>query len=403
MKILILSQFAGSRLHGMVLRNYNWARALTEKGHEVIVVAASYAHARSSQPAGRGEEFIDGIRYVWLPVQEYNAASYKGRLQAMAEFTWGLYNLEKYNITGADIIVVSSPHPFSIFPARKLCKKWKSRLIYDVRDMWPLTLKQLGNVSSYNPLIWLMQRAENYACRHCDLLTAVPKHARDYFVSHGLASEKFMYVPNGVLLSDAESSSLPGLHKDSLAKLRTEGKLLVGYAGSLGRANAMAAFVRAMAKVSHLGIKAVIVGQGPLEPELKELAKTSGIEKDIIFLPPVSHSAIPEFLDQIDVAYSGISAAEFLSMGASLTKLNDYMLGKKPILYSGDDNGNAVEASGGGICCQAENDEDIARALCTFSELSAEKLKEIGERGHAWLMDNQIVSVHMDRILTALK
>ncbi|MCR2730922.1 glycosyltransferase WbuB, partial [Salmonella enterica] len=72
------------------------------------------------------------------------------------------------------------PHPFAIYPAARLARRYGARLIYDIRDLWPLTPILLGNYSQRHPFIRLLQAAEDYACRHADLVTAVPRNAEAY-------------------------------------------------------------------------------------------------------------------------------------------------------------------------------------------------------------------------------
>ncbi len=68
MQIVVIAHFAGSLKHGMVFGHYYLAREWVRMGHEVTIVAAAYAHTRSSQPEGISgtftEERIDGIRLI---------------------------------------------------------------------------------------------------------------------------------------------------------------------------------------------------------------------------------------------------------------------------------------------------------------------------------------------------
>jgi len=190
MNFLILSQNAGSRNHGMVLRNYNWAKTLVDMGYEVTVVASSFSHSRQTQPeANKGwitEENIDGIRYLWLWGPRYSAQSSLGRVFSMFVFVLQLFFPDKRLKENYDVVVLSSPPPFGIYPAYRLAKKKQAKLIFDVRDLWPLTLKELGGYSARHPFVWLMQKAEDYACRNADLVTAVARNSENYLKSRGL-------------------------------------------------------------------------------------------------------------------------------------------------------------------------------------------------------------------------
>jgi hypothetical protein len=69
MNILLSNHYAGSPQHGMEYRPYYLAREWVRLGHHVTIVAASRSHLRMRNPqlqSGLAEEWIDGIRYVWL-------------------------------------------------------------------------------------------------------------------------------------------------------------------------------------------------------------------------------------------------------------------------------------------------------------------------------------------------
>ena len=73
MNILLINHYAGSPRDGMEYRPYYLAREWVRAGHRVQIVAASYSHVRSRQPAALRlpgavlDELIDGIAYRWLP------------------------------------------------------------------------------------------------------------------------------------------------------------------------------------------------------------------------------------------------------------------------------------------------------------------------------------------------
>ena len=75
MKILYESDLAGSKYHGMAYRIYQFSKELTDREHEVMVVAASYSHTRRINPNVTGRltnENIDGIQYKWIKTPKYS-------------------------------------------------------------------------------------------------------------------------------------------------------------------------------------------------------------------------------------------------------------------------------------------------------------------------------------------
>jgi glycosyltransferase involved in cell wall biosynthesis len=404
MRILILSHFAGSSRHGMVLRNYAMAREWVRQGHEVTVVGCAYSHYRAVQPRIRGrigEETIDGIRYVWLWGPRYNGKSALGRLLGMAAFTLQCL-LMKLPLAGRhDVVMASSPHPFVIYPAARLARRDGARLVYDIRDLWPLTPILLGGFKPGHPFIRALQHAEDYACRHADLVTAVPHNAGPYLAGRGLPPERFMPVPNGISLEDPAESSLPQSHLRTLRALKDTGAFILGYCGTLGTANAMDLPVRALAEAcahTHL----VMLGDGANRDDLAQLAQTLGVGDRVHFLAPVPRAQVARFLEWVDVAYVGGHASPLYAYGASVTKLNDYMLASLPILYGLGDAQNAVEQSGAGLTYPPGDIADFLAALGALTGLSPEERRELGLRGRQWLLAHRLVSDQVRDILNTL-
>lgn len=401
MNILTLSHFAGSSKHGMIFRNYALAREWVKQGHSATTIAASHSHYRQTQPDTRGritQETIDGIRYLWVKTHRYSADSNFGRVSSMLSFTAQCMWLPLPLDETYDIIICSSPHPLAIYPAHKLTRRFKCRLIYDIRDLWPLTVKLLGNISDTHPFIRLLQHAEDYACKHADLVISVPQNAKTYLAGRGLPEDRFLAIANGAAPETQAPESLPPGHIKQLDEISTRAKYIIGYVGTLGAANAMADLVRAMSHTSK-DLHLVTLGDGSEKSNLKELAASLGLQARIHFLEPVARNQVPSFLKYIDIGYAGTNRSSLYQYGASLTKINDYMLAGLPIIYAVGDLGNAVELSNGGISCSPGDPQAIASAINQLASEPKTKLELLGQQGLAWCLNNQLISEQAKHIL----
>ncbi len=405
MNILILSQFAGSSKHGMVFRNYAWAREWVKQGHTATIITSSFAHARSvnpSLPARRiHEEMIDGVRYIWVWGNRYKAQGALGRLFSMALFTLQCFFLPLPLEKHYDVVIASSAHPLTIFPAWRLARRYRAKLVFDIRDLWPLSLMELGGHSARNPVIRIMDWAEKFACRHADLVTAVPHACETYLQQQGLPPGRFLAIGNGFIPEEMQDNPLPQGHRNYLQRLQDRGTFIVGYAGSIGLANAMHFLVAALPNADER-IHAVLMGHGACVSDLQEQARQLGISHRVHFLDPVSRDQVPDFLRRVDIAYIGLLNKSIYRFGTSLTKINDYMWSGKPVLYSGNDPGNAVERSGGGLLCPAEDVEALRRTLDKAAAMPADALQAMGQKGRAWVLENQLISKHVQAITRAL-
>jgi glycosyltransferase involved in cell wall biosynthesis len=365
MHILYLAHFAGSPEHGMVHAYYYLAREWLKLGHEVTVVAASYTHPRGSQPEAHNqvtEQWIDGIRYLWVPTCSYKPENHFGRGRNIIQFVTRIW-FGRLPIKKADLVICSSHHPFAIFPAHRLAKKFNSRLVFEVRDLWPLSLIELGDISPFNPFIWLMQKAENYAYRKSDHVVSVLSSSKNYMIEHGMAPDKFSFIPNGVAIPEnIELPALPAEHQRVLER-KDKQAFWLGFAGRINNAVALHHLIEAVSRIKNTNVKLLILGDGEKKPSLQDLVRQKKLEDRIVFLDAVKKSQVATFLSYMDAVYLGLQRQSLFRFGISPTKLNDYMLAAKPVIYAIDAPDDPVAESGCGISCEAENAEDIAKAI----------------------------------------
>lgn len=143
----------------------------------------------------------------------------------------------------------------------------------------------------------------------------------------------------------------------------------------------------------------VIIGEGSEEESLRAQTKRLGLDERVHFLPSVNRSQVREFLKLIDIGYAATNKSALYKFGASLTKVNDYMLMGLPIVYAVGDPENAVELSGGGLSCSPGDSNSIASAIDTLAQKTKAELVEIGAKGREWCMSNQLVSEQVKLIL----
>ncbi|MGO9117294.1 MAG: glycosyltransferase family 4 protein [Desulfomonilaceae bacterium] len=390
MNILMINPYAGSPIHGMVFRSFYLGREWVRLGHSVTIVATSYSHVRYRQPDIKGaisEEFIDGIRYVWLKAPTFQGNGLR-RVMNMVMFVAQLYrNSTALAASGKpDIIVASSPHPLPIFPARWLAKRCGARLIFDVRDLWPLAPILLGGISKWHPFILLLQWAEDFAYRYADHVVSAWKKADIYMKERGMAGEKFLFIPNGILSDEWEDDvvDLPLEHSEALNSLFRAKHFVVGYAGAHGLANGLGALVDAAAALQGFPVTFVLVGQGPEKESLQQAVSRAHLE-NVMFLPPVPRAVIPSLLRSWDACYLGLKAGPLHQFGESSSKLMDYMMAGKPVIHAVDSGDDPVYASGCGISVPAEDSHAIACAVSTLLKMTPAEREAMGLKGHQYV------------------
>jgi glycosyltransferase involved in cell wall biosynthesis len=406
MNILLINHYAGSPYHGMEYRPFYMAREWVRAGHAVTVVAASQAHVRTAQPATKTavhEEVIEGITYMWFRTPMYSGNGI-GRVRNMLSFVVRLLvnSSELSSKLRPDVVIASSTYPLDIYPARKIAKLAQAKLIFEVHDLWPLTPIELGRMSRWHPFIVVMQKAENDAYRNADKVVSMLPNTLEHMIEHGMVEEKFVHIPNGVVSDEwvEKSEQLPDDHEAMIAQRRGTGRLLVGYAGAHGVANALDSLVEA-AGVVGAEAEIILIGKGPEKPRLKNLAQGKGI-KNVTFLDPVSKHAIPALLSRMDVLFIGWNRQPLYRFGVSPNKLMDYMMAGKPVIHAIEAANDPVAESGCGLSVEPESAAGIAGAISKLARMSPEERESLGSRGRTFVLANHEYRVLADRFIQAM-
>jgi glycosyltransferase involved in cell wall biosynthesis len=407
LNILLINHYAGSLRHGMEYRPYYLAREWHQLGHRVRIVAASHSHVRTRNPDLQGQsrldEIIDDIEYTWFATPAYSSNG-AGRALNMAAFVARLYR------EGAalarefkpDAVIASSTYPLDIWPAHRIARLAKARLLFEVHDLWPLSPMELGGYSTRHPFIMLLQAAENYACRHADAVVSILPKVREHLEAHGMAPDKLHLVPNGTDPAEwlRDPSPLPVAAADQLAALRRRGQFVVGFAGSHGLANALDTLLGAAALMRAEPVTFVLAGGGPERERLKQRAGDEGLD-NVCFLDPVAKEHVPALLDCFDLAYIGLQRQPLFRFGVAPNKLIDYMMAARPVLYAIESGNDLVSEAGCGVTVTAEDAPAVVQAIRAVRAMEPARRHAMGLRGREFVLENLTYPVLGQRFLKA--
>lgn len=328
-------------------------------------------------------EVIDGINYLWIKVVKYPKSFCKRRVLKWFDFMFSLFKLPIETMQKPDIILVSPTAPFSILPGWFWAKKFKSKLIFEVRDIWPLTLIELGGYSPNHPFIKLMGFFEKFALLKSDqIISNLPNY--DQHIKELGIDKSFKYVPNGISMEELED--IEPLDKDLESKI-PKGKFIVGYTGKFGISNAIDDLIAAAIKVSynHPDIFFVLVGDGQ---EKEKLKRSCSNFSNILFFDSIPKKKIQSMLKLFDVCYIGLKKEKLFEYGVSPNKIFDYMYSGKPILHAINTRKDLVTIANCGISVEAENPNAIANGIIELYEMNHEKRCSLGQNGKDYVLLN---------------
>ncbi len=403
--IWIVNQYASTPDTGIGGRHYYLARALARQGHRVYLISSSYnhllRHPRTMRRPVETDEIEPGFTFVWIRMPCYTDAHDKRRIWNWVSFAWKLTRLPRYLEYKPEAIVASSPAPFVFLGARQLARRFGACLAFEVRDIWPLSLIQIGGYKPDHPFIRLVQWIENTAYRDADRVLSVLPNALEHMRAHGLDDERFIWIPNGFDLAEvAESEPL----SDDIEATLPRDKFIVGYAGTLGFANSLDYFVEAAGLArDEADIAWVIVGDGKEKNRLRGKAKALGLQ-NLVFIDAIPKAQVQSMLGRFDVSYIGLTRDPLFRFGVSPNKLFDYLYAARPVLY-GIDSGDyrPVDAAGAGRSIVPEDAEALHDAVLELRALPAEELRAMGEAGRLYALQNHEYSQLARKLAKALQ
>lgn len=405
MNIILINHYAGSNIHGMEFRPYYLAREWVKMGHNVTIIAASFSHLRQKNPdiSAITEEVIDGIRYIWLPVNKYQGNGVM-RFKNMLAFIYQLYhNLGKFAQLKPDVVVASSTYPLDSYPAYKLAKMADAKFAFELHDLWPLSPMELGGMSKWHPFIMLMQRGEDFWCSHADKVISILPKTEEYLKTRGLKDGKFCYIPNGIVLADYDDVLPLKLdYLQQLNNLRKQGKFLIGFAGAHGIANALDILLYAAEKLKDTQAYFVLVGQGQEKENLMALAQKLNLD-NVLFFDSIPKKMVPAFLAKMDVLYIGWQNQPIYRFGISPNKLMDYMMAGKPILHSVTAGNDLVQYAHCGISVPAEDIDAVAKAVTKLMSMNKDELLALGANGKEYVIKHHDYKVLAKKFIEWLK
>ena len=410
MKIWILNHYASPPDRPAGTRHYEFGRILAEQGHDVTIFASSFSHfslmeERLAENERMRVENVDGVRFVWIRTVPY-LRNDNGRVRNMMSYAFGVI-LAQRCFARPDVVVGSSVHLAAVAAAYLISKARRVPFVFEVRDLWPQTLIDMGDLREGSVTTRLLRMLERFFYRRARMVISLLPHATEYITRLGIPKEKVVYIPNGIADFTGAVAVTNGSASELVARirqLRDEGRMVAGYVGSHVRANRVDVLVEAARVLRDRDvddIAFVIVGEGLEKDECERIAREHKLA-NILFWPAVPKEAVPAVLEAVDVTLFALWDIPVFKFGLSCNKLFDYLASGRPVVSACAVADTPVSASGGGISVPPESPNAIADALVGLAALGAAGRSAIGERGRRWVYENHGATGLAGQFLQAL-
>ncbi|MEF9898239.1 MAG: glycosyltransferase family 4 protein [Pseudomonas sp.] len=407
MNVWYIHPYAGGPGVGRYWRPYYFSKFWNKAGHTSVVISAAYHHLLEPDEVRKGTLEIKGVRYAYVPTLKYQGNG-MGRMMSMLMFS--LLLLPFCLLRGCrhgrpNVIIYSSPHPFGALSAWLAARLLGAQFVFEVRDIWPLSLVELGGLKENNPMVRLTGWIERFAYKRSNKVISLLPCAEAHMSEKGLAPGKFLWVPNGVDLGEGlpENKPAESSFAQHVSSLKDQGYFVVIYAGAHGDPNALSGLVHSalILQEQSLNIKIILVGKGERKAQLMGYAGDNSLEM-VEFFDQQPKESVLEALSLASAGYISLKSQPIFRFGVSPNKLWDYMLTKLPVIFACKSGNDPVGDYGCGVTADPECPRDIARAIRQLYEMSDVERVAMGQRGHDAVLKHYTYEQLAGRVVRAV-
>lgn len=368
-------------------RGWYLMSGLAQLGHKPIVITSdSNSLIEVPEISGRTLNIhIDGVEVLWIKTLKYGVAKSIYRISSWFDFEWKLFWLDKSKLPRPDVVVVSSLSLLTILNGLFFKRKYNCRLVFEVRDIWPLTIVEEGGASRLNPFVMFLAFVEKLGYEKSDAIIGTMPNLLQHVDEVSKTSASVHCVSMGLIEKDLENPK--PLDPEFISRYLSSNKIKVVHAGTIGITNALDVFFEAaVAMRDESSVEFIIVGDGPLKDYYIE---KYGHLPNLIFTPKVVKSQVQSVLSLCNIVYFSTFPSKVWRYGQSLNKLIDYMFSGKPVVASYSGYPSMVNEAESGSFVPSGDVHSLVDTLRRYAYMSQEERELIGRRGKEWLITNR--------------
>ncbi|UCC98174.1 MAG: glycosyltransferase family 4 protein [Phycisphaerales bacterium] len=290
MHIFYLHQYFATRKGMTGTRSYEFARHLVRKGHRVTMITSGPANREFPVPEGKEYAEFDAEGIHVVPI----AAAYNDpnvgtglngwqRMLKFYQFAWLAGRVGK-KLPRPDVVFATHT-PLTIgLAGLALGRHFGVPFVFEVRDLWPEALVNVGALN--NPLaVWWLKRMAAKIYDGAAHVVALSPGMKEGIIRRGVPAEKVTVIPNGSDLDlfrpDVDGSA-------ERQRLGLGEKFAAVYFGAMGLANGLEYIIetaRILAERGNSRIVLVLHGGGARRPDLEKMARQYKLS-NVVFSEP---------------------------------------------------------------------------------------------------------------------
>jgi len=377
MNILFITDNFPPEVNAPATRTYEHCQEWIKQGAKITIITCfpNFPHGKIYNGYKNKlyqKEMIDGIEVirVWSYMTS-NSGFLKRVLDylsfASMAFFVGLFR--KY-----DVIIATSPQFFTTWAAYGLSKIRRKPWIFELRDLWPESIKTVGAMKQGKAIDFL-EKVELGLYKDADKVVAVTDAFKTNLMNRGIDANKIAVVTNG---SNMDLFSSREKNKSILEKTNLKDKFIVGYIGTHGLAHSLDFIVESIKMIEDKDIHFLFIGDGAMKEKIIKIAFDLHLD-NITFLDSISKNEVPEYLSIVDVSLAPLKKSDTFKTVIP-SKIFEASAMQIPTLLGVQGQAQEIlEKYGAGLCFLPENAEDfIEKILLLKNDKTLYKKCQIG-------------------------
>ncbi len=377
-KILILTQWFEPE---PTFKGLTFAKELRRQGFDVEVVTGFPNYPGGQVYPGYRirlfqREIMDGIIVNRLPLYPSHDRSAIRRIMNYISFSFSSFTYITFFARQVDVIYAYHP-PLTVgFVAAMYKLIRRTRMVLDVQDLWPDTLRATGMLKN-KYLLWIIGKVAEFTYRFSDRIVVLSEGFKSRLINRGVAEEKIEIIKNW-----ADEDKLNLTIETKCYTIDDEKYFNVLFAGNLGRAQAINSVLEAAEILveKRSSIRFILLGRGLEVDNLKRVVKSRKLN-NVIFQPAVEMEQVGGFLRAADALLVHLRDDELFEITIP-SKIQAYMAVGKPILVAvKGDAANLVREARCGLIAEPENPISLADSALKLASMTKVELQIMGDNG----------------------
>jgi glycosyltransferase involved in cell wall biosynthesis len=390
MKILLITHYFAPEIGAPSARLYEMAKYWVQEGHDVTVLTGFPNHPTGIiPPEYKGhlsmKENMDGINVIRSYVYATPNEGFIKKTMGHISFMFSSVLQSFFKVSRPDVVVVSSPTYFSMFSAVFYSVFKRSKLVLDIRDLWPAAIVELG-VLKNKIIIGVLEGFEKMFYRKASSIVVVTKSFKTNLVDRGIPAGKIEVITNGV---EEEKYMYNEQARVDLRKELgySEQDFIVLYIGAHGISQALNRVIEVANSLRDKSeIKFLFVGEGAEKKKLIELTKSYEL-KNVTFIGGQPKEKITSFYSLSDVCVVPLKNVPLFETFIP-SKMFEIMSNSRPLIASlSGESADIIREAQAGMITKPENEEEMAAAILNLYSDEGMR-KTYGENGRRFVSKN---------------